>query len=393
MSFSRLALIFALFFCGALAVPPCETGYHLYADGRCVKCSPGFRDAGYACQPCNAGTYQPEAGQAECLPCPPNTDSLDEATECISCPEGQALLLTNECGTCPPGKYLGFHSCDPCSSGFFKAGEGFGPCLPCPRNSHSLPAAAECIACPEGQTIMEDGSCAQCPAGTFYSSYDFRCEDCPTNTYTDSPNIMLGCFTCGGNSFSPPGSAECVDCPAGKVFIESSNSCESCEPGQRYDQNAQICDECSYNRFTVYENEPICRHCMHGTFSRPGSTMCFPCPWGQVYLAETDACGECPIGEYDSHAARCYSSNYYYYDTPMSEPVELPISSPEPFEGVFASPELFEEPNSIVSADPTWELPGEPEPWAMPSASPAPIENRVESEYEEELTFDFADEQ
>ncbi|KAI0562833.1 protein serine/threonine kinase [Gracilaria domingensis] len=150
--------------------------------------------------------------------------------------------------------------------------------------------------------------------------------------------------------------------------------------------------ECGYNRFTVYENESLCRHCMRGSFSRPGSTRCFPCPWGQVYLAETDACGECPIGEYGIHAARCYANNDYDYETPMPEPIEPPISTPEPFEELFASPEFFEEPNAIATADPIWELPGEPGTWAMPSASPAPIENRVESEYEEELTFDFADE-
>ncbi|KAI0561372.1 Tyrosine-protein kinase ephrin type A/B receptor-like protein [Gracilaria domingensis] len=194
--------------------------------------------------------------------------------------------------------------CWPCRSGFFKAEEGPDPCLPCPLGSFPVEfAATECIFCPEKQVpIMADGSCGECPPGSFFDEslvplldivgFSTACSPCPAGSFTNLRNVMSECFSCGGNSFSTGGGTQCITCPIGQVYINSTQSCEpECGPGFFYDRLE--CEPCEVNKFSQ-GGATTCIPCSEGSFARIGSSTCFLCPPGQNYIPDIDGCGECP---------------------------------------------------------------------------------------------------
>ncbi|KAI0560558.1 protein serine/threonine kinase [Gracilaria domingensis] len=303
----------SVFLNAVVSTEPCQPGYYLNnfeeLGGRCEICPPGTRDMnGFGCTQCGYLTYQPQAGQTECLPCPSNTYSLSGATECVSCPEDEILLENGTCGVCGPGKYYEVFDgyCDACASGFFKREADLGPCLPCPPGTFSIDGATECLLCPHGQAIMYDNSCGACPPGKFYDAFTLSCIECPSGSYTDSPNVLPRCYKCGGNSFSTPGSTECHECPIGHVFIASSRTCERCTPGQIFNEKQLSCEDCPVNHFTRHDNELECIRCYPGSFARRRSATCFLCPRGTSYMAHVDECFACPHDyPYDVNEALC----------------------------------------------------------------------------------------
>ncbi|KAI0561366.1 hypothetical protein FGB62_86g09 [Gracilaria domingensis] len=131
MKISLVALILCFVF--VLAQEICPPGSQSGRNQSCELCQPGtFTGISDSFESCRLGTFQPVGGQSSCLPCPTGTDSTFGATNCGSCPDGQALLPNGTCQVCPAGKeLLGSDSgsaCISCASGFFKAEEG--PAVP-----------------------------------------------------------------------------------------------------------------------------------------------------------------------------------------------------------------------------------------------------------------------
>ena len=114
---------------------------------------------------CRAGQFQPNPGQATCLPCPNGTMCPDynmtSPAECklgFYCPAGEAYPCPNgtygdrtglksilECSDCPSGKYCpGLANTSPnlsCAAGWYCQG---GAASPTPSSSYRFPLNGPC---------------------------------------------------------------------------------------------------------------------------------------------------------------------------------------------------------------------------------------------------------
>eukprot|EP00178_Gracilaria_changii_P009198 TRINITY_DN2705_c0_g1_i1.p1 TRINITY_DN2705_c0_g1~~TRINITY_DN2705_c0_g1_i1.p1 ORF type:complete len:112 (+),score=2.02 TRINITY_DN2705_c0_g1_i1:98-433(+) len=107
MSVPTIFQILILLFWGAFSSVLCEPGYDGDYNGGFEICQPSSFDEEYGfCAFRTPGTYQPQSGQTECIPCALNKHTLFGATECVPCPEVQTVTNTNTCGTCPAGEYM-----------------------------------------------------------------------------------------------------------------------------------------------------------------------------------------------------------------------------------------------------------------------------------------------
>ncbi|KAI0565742.1 Tyrosine-protein kinase ephrin type A/B receptor-like protein [Gracilaria domingensis] len=309
--------------CGA-----CRDGQIVFANGTCADCPPGkqFRRATRSCESCQIGFLKIREGPGPCLPCPSGSFSISGATECFACPENQAPVMADgSCGKCSAGSFFQEFrlGCSECPPGTFTSVENvFNRCVPCERNTFALlPGASECFACPENQApIMPDGSCGQCPPGSFLDDLSGSCVECFPGSFSNVPNVFSRCIQCGGNSFAPQGAAECIPCPIGQVFINSTQSCEpDCEPGFFYDESALECLPCAVNQFSRGRGLGFCNPCLFGSFARVGSSTCFLCPPGQSFIEAIDGCGVCPEdAPYSMLTASCGSGSTVLI-TPLPE--------------------------------------------------------------------------
>lgn len=140
-------------------------------------------------------------------------------------------------------------------------------------------------------------------------------------------NILNACYNCATNAFSALAAAECITCPMNHFYIKSSKSYESCPLGFSYDEIDMECVECSFNTFDGRRRRQFsygdvrstqCDTCPPGSFSRRGSSSCFPCEKGMVYIADKDECGTCSKEElYSWIRAKC--EQYTFVDSNSSE--------------------------------------------------------------------------
>eukprot|EP00178_Gracilaria_changii_P014270 TRINITY_DN40346_c0_g1_i1.p1 TRINITY_DN40346_c0_g1~~TRINITY_DN40346_c0_g1_i1.p1 ORF type:complete len:359 (+),score=-11.55 TRINITY_DN40346_c0_g1_i1:50-1126(+) len=267
------------------------------------KCLPGSAYNGDLCFPCLPNTFQPEGGQAECIPCPPSMMSSYNATECITCPSGQAALPGNECGVCPPGEYyVPEHSdCFPCSLNEFNSEYDLSTsCEPCIEGFASY-RAASCTVCPPGEVLLAKSNgenvfqskCGVCEPGHYYWQNRQACGPCQFNTFSTG-GIVERCEQCPQGSFSLPGASSCTYCPRGEVLLES--GCGRCAEGHGWDGQYGTCQICGPNH--VSDGSTECRACTAGTFARSGSSSCFPCAEGTAYDVMTGSCTVCDAGYY-----------------------------------------------------------------------------------------------
>ncbi|KAI0558829.1 Tyrosine-protein kinase ephrin type A/B receptor-like protein [Gracilaria domingensis] len=225
-------------------------------------CAPGthIHDTQFArfCVPCRPGFYSSETNSAECLPCPSGKVSTDSgATQCESCPEGMVpdaypdkcvnretncaideqlaidhgdhpFCVSKECSVSEDGSY----ACPPCvpgSSGLYE----FRECEPCPGSQvRDYDYSCGCRG-PLAQNIgMMDGTCSECPAGSYGKSVaegENECVQCPAGTYrvvaTYERMLSSVCPRCTEHT-------PCEKCPAGFVTRnDGAMECEKCPPG------------------------------------------------------------------------------------------------------------------------------------------------------------------
>jgi len=151
-------------------------------------CPPGFSDAGYACVPCAADTYQPASGQQSCLACDPTRATANgtqtDAAACL-CRDGYlpAPGGVGQCQPCPAGLL--------CRNQTVSTRPGFW--RPAPASLQTAVCAAPAERCPGGEagaagdTLCAVGyagpACAACaagwgPAGSSAGGYGAVCARC-----------------------------------------------------------------------------------------------------------------------------------------------------------------------------------------------------------------------
>ena len=69
------------------------------------------------CQPCGAGSYQPDEDQDVCLPCAAGYYSYPASPLCSSCPPGSySANGASQCSACPPNTYSSGYASSSCAA-------------------------------------------------------------------------------------------------------------------------------------------------------------------------------------------------------------------------------------------------------------------------------------
>ncbi len=207
----------------------CRTGYYLSSSGKCllntaIHCYQQSLIAN-ECANCNAG-YKLDNNNKTCTACPAGYISHNNgATDCTQCTAGtaaNALIGATGCIDCTtPGTYsgAGATSCSTCVAGTYaNAATKATGCIAC--------FSGAATRCPAGSTAknscfsgaVPEGNDCKCNAGKYLNNGS--CMDCPAGTYrsTSGATSISDCLDCytgiitGGT------------CPAGSI---AKNSCMS----------------------------------------------------------------------------------------------------------------------------------------------------------------------
>ena len=133
-----------------------------------------------ACEPCAAGTRQPEPNATACVACEVGSYCTEGASAPLPCPVGTFTSATDagsvgDCAPCPKGSFcpLGSAAALLCAAGSYSGSENAGRCDLCPSGSYmNATGATACMACRTG-SFCPDGATmelpANCPPGTLAS--------------------------------------------------------------------------------------------------------------------------------------------------------------------------------------------------------------------------------
>ncbi|XP_072885876.1 uncharacterized protein [Hemitrygon akajei] len=412
---------------GATAPQPCPLGYYSNSSQNsrvedCLPCPPGFScdrkglispsqacDAGFYCpaaqnssrpapficakghqcpqgsaeqQPCSSGTYQDQAGQASCIPCPVGffchltSSNFSNSLQGVQaphpcpagyyCPEGSGLPFQSPCpvGTfsnrtglgavtdcllCPHGKY-----CDQeglteptgdCWEGYYCIERSSSPNPTdgitgqrCPRGSYCPKGTVNILPCPIGHFGPMQGSgseidCLPCPPGLFCNSSGLvaatgKCNAgyyCTGSSKTAAPIDHMTGGMCKPGSYCPAGAAHPVPCDPGEYCNGFALSTPSgpCRAGYFCDGNA-------------YRPDPPENVCPPGHYCPAGSKAASPCPPGSFAgtTGNTDVshCHLCTPGFYCPGFANINATKEcqtgYYCPSGQSEPAPVGFICP-----------------------------------------------------------------
>ncbi|KCV69245.1 serine/threonine protein kinase [Fonticula alba] len=285
--------------------------------------------------------------------CPPGHGLPPGSGYCTRCSSscGDSCFgpASNQCQSCPPGRFLQAGECrDACSAvGWFQSsstgcsrchascsqctGPGPDQCVSCPRGSYRLPAPEGGFAC-----------MATCPAGHFADIPQAACRPCAADCATcDHPHVCLTCRTPewlllpqgGCAAACPAGMAPtsdeppaCVACEAGCAECEAAPGqpgprCLRCDPGLVLLQTGVCAGTCPARQFddagACAPCQPECAGCRHaaghctacsapGARLRPDAGQCVDtCPPGEAPPAnDATLCRAC-----HAHCAGCLTAD------------------------------------------------------------------------------------
>ena len=321
----------------------CNAGYAL---------SPGFPwhptedirlPAEQLCQPCAAGTYQPEAVQwgevrystesmhPTCLSCPAHMTSAPGSAVCVCAAGSYGVPGGPLCEPCGPNEFttLGAMTAADCRcrAGFFREQAG-SECVACPINFFHVFGEQElaCVPCQSGSTTQHNASnssamCVVCPAGFFVAEAG-DCRSC--HQHATSLSGTVGSCTCDagyapdGDSCAPcadgyykglPGNEACAACSTGKVGAAvqtrtyENTSCVVC-PAHTYWAATTKCENCTTNSQSAAGsvNATSC-HCNAGYFAASGSCeACVPGTFKNTVSSDV-VCLLCDGAEYNPYTA------------------------------------------------------------------------------------------
>jgi hypothetical protein len=282
----------------------CQSGQNLDANAQCSSCPIGSASNGFACVPCDAGTYRSSPSSLGCIDCPAGkyqdqtnstackncglyNVSSTGATSCSVCPDGQYNdnnQAASVCNLCSAGKYrIAFNVggpgvCTNCSAGYYNPSTGQSTCTPATVGNYvSYSGATSTTLCRVGtySNALASTGCTACPIG-----------------FSQARSGETGCVICtAGRYVNNTGSGSCIDCLAGSFSnILGSSSCTLCPAGTYQNLNTSTtCYAClsgTYNRKTGFSGAS-CTNCDMGTYSKQvanspvGPTICIDCEPGR----------------------------------------------------------------------------------------------------------------
>jgi surface protein len=302
----------------------CQAGQAQGAEGQvtCNSCSIGFKQVGNTCQECQAGKYQPTTGQTECLECPAGKYSAAGKGICTACPEGRAGGGSNAGG--------GFNACTKCNSGTYQPTAGQSECLECPagqlNQANGNMAFTSCAKCGSGRYQSQTGqtSCPTCPTNTYAdvqgSPQCKTCGECPPGQRRDNCQgasagqcvndlCTAAHINCNGNG-SPSGLLPVENCKCECNTGFGGNNCETakactlngaddstkieCDNGGLPTGTGSTCSCACRDGFTG----TLCEKCASGFGYNPNNKKCEACtkPTANNDVSDTAECAqeECP---------------------------------------------------------------------------------------------------
>lgn len=189
----------------------CDQGQYQddYAQTSCLSCSPGTYSA-YgngelsSCRPCNAGWYQPLAGQSSCSFCDTGTYQPNQ---------GQTSCLL-----CEPGKYRPWWDssvCLSCNAGWYQPLAGQESCDQCPQGFTSLAGSTSCPYPTCFDKVLSDKSDWHDSGDitytcSWYQPWAVRCSDYGNSYAYEGMTANQACCACGGGQDTP---ARCDQAP------------------------------------------------------------------------------------------------------------------------------------------------------------------------------------
>ena len=354
---------------------PCPAGYIcLDGDPTPIPCPSGYYcPADEPQMACPRTTYFPSTaagGKEDCLPCPPGTLCIDEATSNLDqypCPiGGYCLEAANFSIPCPAGRYsaiqgagspadcplcLPGHYCEentmtptPCPQKYY-CPEGVDSITLCPARKYCPEMTADPIACPDSYYCPSGVSVPIiCPTGSECNneaSFAVPCNPgylCPSGTSLQTP--------CEAGFYCPNDSDLPLECPSGYYCPAASQSPLICPLGF-----GPLYPSTALGRSSI---DTACVVCGPGTYQAGGASErvdCLPCPAGFVCLGETPTATPvslvddkgfrcppgyyCPEGSYETIACPAGTFNSEYEMSNITECLPCPAMSYSP---VTASP-------------------------------------------------------
>ena len=172
---------------GSTICDPCTAkGQMIQAGIYCVACATNCLNCWgttTTCTACKPGFYLDNSTQT-CIRCITNCALCQDATTCTICNKGYLLATNSTCITntsCQQqtGFFINNGSCSPCNSN----------CLNC-----SI-AATNCTACPTGQALYSNSTCAACTKAGWFE-YQRQCFPCDSSCLTCNGTGNNNCLTC-----------------------------------------------------------------------------------------------------------------------------------------------------------------------------------------------------
>ncbi|CAH1789583.1 unnamed protein product [Owenia fusiformis] len=274
--------------------------------------------AGYYCPngtglpiACEPGTYQPNQGSIDCLPCPAryyclkNSSTPEICPRYSYCPNGTVTPIL-----CPDGTYT-------------------------ENSTVGLSDASQCEQCPAGKYCVDGTATGDCQAGHWckkgnaipnpYGNDTNEGELCPYGFYCEAGCISPRACPPGRviNKVGATGPHECTICPPGRICPENATISEPCLPGY-YCPGAGVITACprrTYNEMSGGMNLTDCLPCPAGYFcdwEAMANYSISPCPPGWYCTEATDAPDPCPPGTYRGEEAagsiaECHTCPAGYY--------------------------------------------------------------------------------
>eukprot|EP00937_MAST-01D_sp_MAST-1D-sp2_P000550 g550.t1 len=257
----------------------------------CSACEPGQhsklnKTTHAACDPCEPGRYQDEAGQAACKPCAaghynPSDGGTLADVDCQLCAAGKSslagALAEADCKSCVAGTFagnVGTGECQECATGMYTNQAGQTVCEACERGTKSIAAtrSMSCTSCIAGwyQDQAAQSECELCRRGRYSAqSNSSNCTRCEEGKYQDED----------GRSFCTP----LTTCGAG-MFVNFSGSAEA----------DRTCTVCKPGHFADRRNAAACMRC--------ADLDCGGGPLVGCGNASAGHCGICPRGKYFDRA-------------------------------------------------------------------------------------------
>ena len=237
-----------------------------------------------------------------------NTHIPEGAVHCLLCAGGR---YGTPCTDCALGQYRSgktsktAESCNKCPRGWYANKGGQSNCLPCVPGSHQMnKGKIQCPFCPQGwfADTIKSSTCTLCPIGQNADrTGSATCQRCIAGKYGD------GCMWCKAGQFRTGDdleSTKCTLCPQGWSQEGAGRAtCVPCDPGKHQNvTGSSRCDDCSAGTYTGQSMTDMCRKCLSGRTSVPGSVECSSCQTGQqrvkyMSIDEDDyACVNCDPG-------------------------------------------------------------------------------------------------